>query len=175
MEKINENEKLEEYLINCDYKDEKKAEYIKNIFEQYRLCVEMADKISERRQTANSFYLSLCTALISVLGYLLIEKKAEFYSNLLWLPPVFGLFISYTWYRLILSFRGLNNGKFKVIRSIEYLLPIKPYNAEEFVVGAGKNKKLYHPFTTIEAVLPWMFFIAFFIILLSIVPWKDFL
>src|SRR5215211_423888 len=44
------------------------GEYQNHLLEQYKLYVQMADKISERRQSANSFFLTINTALIAFLG-----------------------------------------------------------------------------------------------------------
>jgi hypothetical protein len=38
--------------------------------EQYKLYLEMADRISSRRQSANSFFLTLNTALVALVSYL---------------------------------------------------------------------------------------------------------
>lgn len=159
-------------VVNHNYQGEHNIETTKIIIEQYKLYIEMADKISERRQNANSFFLSLCTAFMGALGYLLIEKNQNAYTNILWLPPLFGILVSYSWYRLIRSYKDLNSGKFMVIHQIEQKLPIKPYDAEWETIGKGRNKKLYLPFTHIEIFLPWIFLISFLIILLINIPWK---
>ncbi len=44
------------------------SKYKDDLFEQYKLYVEMADRVSERRSTANNFFLAANTLLISVFG-----------------------------------------------------------------------------------------------------------
>jgi hypothetical protein len=39
-----------------------------HLMEQYKICVEMADRVSVRRNQANSFYISLLSALIALLS-----------------------------------------------------------------------------------------------------------
>jgi hypothetical protein len=39
-----------------------------HLLEQYKLYIEMADRISSRRQSANSFFLSLNTTLVALGG-----------------------------------------------------------------------------------------------------------
>src|SRR5262245_9792406 len=39
-----------------------------HLLEQYKLYVEMADRISQRRGTANTFFLTVNTAIIGALG-----------------------------------------------------------------------------------------------------------
>ena len=71
------------------------------------------------------------------------------------------MLLSFTWYRLIVSYRQLNSGKFKVIHAIESQLPLRPYDAEWTAVGRGENPKLYRPFTAIETWVPWVFLVLY--------------
>src|SRR5690349_5977744 len=75
-----------------------------HLLEQYKLCVEMADKISERRQSANSYFLSVNTALLAFVGYVTTKETGEY----LWLLGIAGVALSYLWYRLVRSYRDLN-------------------------------------------------------------------
>lgn len=50
------------------------AEFEKHLFEQYKLYVEMADRISARRMLANSFFVGVHTALITAFTVLLKEN-----------------------------------------------------------------------------------------------------
>lgn len=52
-------------------KDNYGSNYTEHLFEQYKLYVEMADKISARRQTANTFFLTINTAAVALLGAVL--------------------------------------------------------------------------------------------------------
>lgn len=47
------------------------SEFEKHLFEQYKLYVEMADRISARRMLANSFFVGVHTALITAFTVLL--------------------------------------------------------------------------------------------------------
>jgi hypothetical protein len=42
--------------------------YAEHLLEQYKLYVQMADKISERRQSAHRFFITVNTALIAFFG-----------------------------------------------------------------------------------------------------------
>jgi len=44
--------------------DNDTAEYKKQLFEQYKLYVDLADRISQRRSTANSFFITANAALL---------------------------------------------------------------------------------------------------------------
>lgn len=134
--------------------------------EQYKLYVQFADKISDRRQTANSFFLTINTAIIGFLGATNIVAGTNEIGVWRLALITAGLAICYYWYRLIESYRNLNDAKFKVVHEIEKRLPMKPYDAEWECVGRGRVKKLYYPFTHLERSIPWVFQLLYFILLI---------
>ena len=145
-----------------------KEKYQAHLFDQYKLYVEMADRISSRRQTANSYFLSINTALLGFAGYVGTRDTTPY----LWLVAAAGIALSYLWYRLIRSYRDLNTAKFKVVHEIEKRLPLSPYDAEWEAMGRGNNPKLYKPFTHIETGVPWAFVVLHAFVLIHSFPWK---
>lgn len=142
------------------------SNYKNHLIEQYKLYVEMADRISSRRLTASSFFLSINTALISILGFIKLDREVININYLVLLMGFCGMILSYLWYRLTRSYRDLNSGKFRVIHKIEELLPIRPYEEEWNQLGEGKDRKKYLPFTHIEVYVPWVFLGIYLIIIL---------
>lgn len=143
--------------------------YKPHLFEQYKLYVEMADKISERRQSANSFFLTINTVIVSLTAYF-TSCGISCKSIILFSPiSIAGLVICFMWYRLIRSYKDLNTAKFKVIHEIEQKLPCAPYDLEWEKVGRGKNSKLYLPFTHIEICVPWVFLALHVFVLIIII------
>lgn len=142
------------------------SNYKNHLIEQYKLYVEMADRISSRRLTASSFFLSINTALISILGFIKLDREVININYLVLLMCFCGMILSYLWYRLTRSYRDLNFGKFQVIHKIEELLPIRPYEEEWNQLGQGKDRKKYLPFTHIEVYVPWVFLGIYLIIIL---------
>lgn len=138
-------------------------QYTEHVFEQYKIFVEMADRISSRRNLANTFFLTLHTFLISAAGFL--YEKGPTVNNP-WLnifPLIAVLALCYVWYRLLLSYRQLNTAKFKVIGEYEKVLPSSPYwSAEWKAMGQGKDPKLYRPLTDVEQYVPFVFAILYF-------------
>src|SRR2546426_296635 len=134
------------------------AQHADHLLEQYRLYVEMADKVSERRQSANSFFFTVNTALVAALG--VAWPRAGGFVAIGWYAIVglAGMVLCYSWYRLLRSYRDLNTAKFKVVHAIEQHLPLRLYDAEWASVGRGENPKVYLPFTHIETRVPWVFF-----------------
>ncbi len=133
-------------------------DYRAHLLEQYRLYVEMADKMSERRQSANSFFLSVNTVIVGLVSYFTLNDACRRLVALLSPINIAGLVICYTWYRLMRSYRDLNTAKFKVIHELEQELPASPYDCEWEKVGRGTNRSLYLPITRVEMSVPWVFF-----------------
>lgn len=133
--------------------------YKNHILEQYKLYVEMADRISQRRANTNTFFISINTFLIAVVTFF-----GE--NNYLIFRPValVGIVLSLAWYNLLSSYMHLNSGKFKIIHEIETLLPISPYKDEWNELGHGKDKKLYHSVSHLEISLPVMLGILYIIL-----------
>lgn len=147
--------------------------YVDHAFEQYKLYLEMADRISVRRQSTNSFFVTINTLLITIAGYVMAATTTETFFYLL--TSVAGCLICYIWYRVVLSYKNLNSAKFKVIHLIEKELPYRLYDAEWDAVGRGKDKKLYLPFTNLEMKVPWIFMSIHLLIILYIIPWAELL
>jgi hypothetical protein len=89
-------------------------------FELYQLAVEMADRVSARRGTANAFFLSINTALLAVVGS----------TDPRWSVAVAGIVFSGAWWLLLRSYRRLNAAKFSVILEMEQLLPKQVFSDE---------------------------------------------
>jgi hypothetical protein len=133
------------------------SQYDSHLFEQYKMYVESAEKISDRRQNANNYFITINTAIITLLG---LSFQIDFFEKLLWsrgLLALLGIVIAIIFWFLLRSYKQLNSGKFKVIHAIEKELPLALYDHEWEVLGKGEDKKLYFPFSHIERYIPWVF------------------
>lgn len=144
-------------------KDEYGSGYQDHLLDQYKLYVEMADKISERRANANSFFLTVITALISIVGIVsgFGTQAIGVFSFWITIVSIVGLILCYSWYRILESYRQLNSGKFKVIHEVEKKLPLALYHGEWIMLGQGSDPKLYHPLTYVEKWVPTLFAMLF--------------
>ena len=152
-------------------KEEYGPSYSTDVLEIYKMYMEMADRISSRRQTTNSFFLTINTAVVGLMGYFGLAGVGG--SNEIWYLPIAiaGIALSYLWFRIIRSYKDLNSAKFKVIYEIEEELPLRPYDAEWEAVGRGKKPKLYLPFTHVELFVPWVFVFLHVLAALRAIPW----
>lgn len=97
--------------------------------ELYKLAVEMADRISARRSAANTFYLTVQTALVTVVG--LISPTLEGVKWWMSLSiSLAGVALSAAWWLQLRSYRDLNRAKFNVILTIEKQLPLQLFSDE---------------------------------------------
>lgn len=153
--------------------DDYGTSYKDHCLDIYKLYVNMADNISARRQSANSYFLTVNTSLIALMSFVQIADTPQIKISH-GILSLAGIILCYLWYRIIKSYKNLNSGKFQVIQAIENILPLNPYKSEWEIVGEGKDKKLYLPFTQIEMVIPWVFIAIYaFIIIIELIV-RDF-
>lgn len=94
--------------------------------ELYKLVVEMADRVSARRGTANGFFLTLHTGLAAVVAAVPLPP-AGFRPLVL---HVTGLLLAIAWIVLLRRYRVLNAAKYEVIHRMEDDLVVAPYRQE---------------------------------------------
>jgi hypothetical protein len=127
------------------------------ILEQYKVYVEMADRVSARRSLANAFFLTLNTAVFAAVGALL-GRHPEHHAGLLAFPSVALIVQCAAWYYTLRSYQQLNRAKYRVIGAMEERLPASPYwRAEWSELGEGRDKSTYWPLTHVELWIPALF------------------
>lgn len=129
------------------------------LVEQYKIYVEMADRVSSRRSVTNTFFLTLNSAAFTVVG-LFLSRVEPVSASRGWLTlPLLALCIQcLAWFWLLRSYRQLNSAKFQVIGALEERLPASPYwRAEWFALGEGRDKRKYWPLTHLEQWVPLLF------------------
>jgi hypothetical protein len=132
-----------------------------HLLEQYKLYVDSAQKISERRLHSGNFFLAINSSLVAVFGIVLSRFGHHRWNAAI---PLTGMLVSFLWFRLVKSYKDLNSTKFIVIHELEAYLPTAPYKYEWQVCGHGDAKK-YRPVTHSEQWVP-IIFVAFYLVLL---------
>lgn len=108
------------------------------ILEQYKLCLELADRISQRRDSANTFFLTFHTAVIAALAGFSPEIEPTIARTFF----IVSVGVCAAWWLLLRSYRTLNRAKFQVIGLLEERLPARPiYQAEWVALGEGKDPR----------------------------------
>jgi len=141
-------------------------DHCKILLEQYKVYVPTADKISDRRGDANKFYITLLTGLLTLFSILIsIQKQIPVFMFALISIAVLGVTLCWLWYKTINSYAQLNSGKYIIINKIEDELAFKCFDEEWTILGKGKDKKIYDKLTDVEKRVPWIFGIAYSVLL----------
>ena len=141
--------------------------YQLHLLEQYKMYVEMADRVSARRQQVGSFYISILSGL---LGLLAINNKELFSGsqNIVLLSiSILGITLCILWNANINSYKQLNSLKFKVIHEMEANLPFACYEREWEILKESKSNVRYFRLTAIEKYVPFVLCIPYTIILIQ--------
>ncbi|MCP3654722.1 MAG: hypothetical protein GY766_07500 [Herbaspirillum sp.] len=79
-------------------------EFRGHLFEQYKLYVEMADRVSSRKMLANSFFVGVHAILVTAFTVLLKEQVLQ--SSLLGILPFLAvLLLCFVWWRVVYPYR----------------------------------------------------------------------
>ena len=109
--------------------------YSDHLLEQYKPYVEMTDRVSQRRERSNQFFITLLSgpAILAVLARFWLDggnDSGTFLPVVLLASGLLGMALSTTWFVSIRSYRHLNSARFKVIVEMEKRLPFGSYSDE---------------------------------------------
>jgi hypothetical protein len=148
-------------------------DYREHLLKQYRLAVERADAVSERRATVNEFYLVLMSVLLSIAG---IGIGGTFVGTPI-IPPrlapwisLVGVIVAGSWLAAIYASNQLNRAKFHVINRLEERLPAAVFNVEWNFRTTGSDEagghqtRLYTSSTYVESIVPASMLVLFILL-----------
>lgn len=148
------------------------------VMEAYKLAVEMADRVSARRTTANVFFLTVNTTLVAVVGL-----KDQISGSAL-LPVsvcIAGVAVATCWWLLLTNYRRLNEAKFAVINNIEErYLPVRPFLDEWDYLSreddpkkrTSKVREGLRQLGYVERVIPLVFGALYLMLIVGrLLPW----
>lgn len=104
------------------------------ILAQWQTCVEMANFVSQRRDTMNNIFVTLNLAIIATVSITWDIKSLFILAA--------GIVVCIIWLLFIRNYKLLNTEKFNVINEIENKLPVKPFNDEWKNLRAIKNTRM---------------------------------
>ena len=127
------------------------------LLDQYKLYVELADRVSHRRSMANTYFLSVNSLLaIIASGFWATSSNFPTFFLVFALVVLEGLCLA--WFYIVRSYRQLNTAKWAVIGALEERLPASPWWRGEWVaLGKGEDYSLYWPLTHLEQWIPILF------------------
>jgi len=129
------------------------------VFEQYRLCVELADQVGVRRTLANAAFLVLNTLVLVGVAVVWPDHIAAGPGAGWLLFPVVGLVAEcLVWFFTVRSYRQVGGGRWAVVGALEAALPASPFwRAEWTALGKGRDPTRYWPLSQVEQVVPLLF------------------
>lgn len=129
--------------------------YQSHLFDQYKLFVDSALRVTEWRKSANSYFLTLNTAIISLFGL-----ATTFHDTMLWQWYIAcaGVLLAIVWFVMIKIYKQLNTAKFEVIHELESRLPAAIFDREWQIL---KKKCCHGALTTIETIVPIVFAVIY--------------
>lgn len=139
------------------------------VVELYKTAVEMADRVSARRSTANAFFLTAQTALVTVIGATTPSLlRAPWWTALA--VAIAGVVLSASWWLQLRSYRDLNRAKFEVINTMERQLPVRIFSDEWDILKRDSAKSWrtrYAELGTVERVIPGVFALLYIMLFLG--------
>jgi len=156
----NEREQPEQLVSNP--RDRYGDSYQAHLLEQYKLYVESAQKVTDRRITTGNYLLTVNSFLLTVFG---VASSQHLGGIWLAIVPLAGLLVSFTWYSLVVFYRNLGARKYKIIHQLENFLPVAPFRCEwqsAHHPGAESHTGVTH----LERVIP-LSFAAIYVALLG--------
>ena len=151
-----------------DMETEDKLSHKNELIDQYKLFQKSSEDLVSRRQTVNSFYVSVNSAMVALMGIVmgLIEMPAKFY--VLIFMCITGIILDISWIHILDAYGTLNGAKMKVIKLMEEQLPVALYDVEWRVMSDKLNNKKYVSFTSSEKRIPKLFAIVYVLIVIAI-------
>ena len=145
---------------------EEKLSHKNELIDQYKMFQKSSEDLVSRRQSVNSFYISVNSALVALIGIVmgLIEMPAKVYVLLF--MCITGIVLDFSWIHILDAYGTLNAAKMKVINLIEEQLPVALYDVEWRVMSDKLNNKKYVSFTNSEKRVPRIFAVVYLTIIL---------
>lgn len=138
------------------------------ILEQYKLYVEMTDRVGARRTAVNTFFLTANTAVFA--GVNVAWTQGVHLPRWTVLLPLMMLIVQCAaWFWILRSHRQLASAKFRIIGAMEERLPASPYwRAEWKGLGSGRDPSRYWPMAYLEQWVPTAFAVAYALLLVMV-------
>lgn len=139
-----------------EFRSKIKSDDPRALWDLYKMYVSSADDISKQRQNANTFFLSVNSALIAVFG--LVKSDAANYT--IYGIVIVGILLAITWLGKLNSYSRMNGAKFSIINILEEKLAAMPYNYEWKFLQLERHRT----FSSVEKKVPMLFVLAYVIV-----------
>lgn len=138
--------------------------YKAHFLEQYKLFFNSIEKMIDRRHAASNFFLTINTALATLIGlsFKIDLGKFNFARALI---PFIGIIVALIFWSLIKYYSRLIATKYAIIKEIEERLPVGIFEKEWLVFYKQSGKRKHTPSASrLEMSIPWIFGIIHLVI-----------
>ena len=154
----------EVFNIGTDALDAKSRD---EMLEQYKVYLETSEKLIERRQNVNNFYITVNAAMVTIGSLALsFSDSPKTKAYIMIAISVFCIVLDFSWIRILEAYGILNGSKMKIVKLIEEKLPLSLYDKEWDVMSDKLNNKRYVSFTDSEKRIPKIFLGIYTLILI---------
>jgi len=140
---------------------------------EYQTLIAQINKLTERRQSVSSIYLSVNAAIMTAIAFWVKNSPMMGWKQQasLLLLLVAGIVASDLWRRLIMQYSTLLDWWYKQIRNVEETLQEsnKIFSREYQELYSGEHRKIPIGLTRYEIRLTWLFTILYVIFAFSII------
>lgn len=150
------------------------AAYQTAILEQYRIYVDIADRVAARRVLTNVLLVTLNTALLTAVGAFVREVNKYQVHWLLVAPLVAALVQCVAWGLLLRRYQTLAAVKWRVVEAFEERLPARAFVHAEWRSGLKlESGQWRRSLTAAEFCLPALFGVGYLLAILVVVAVRE--
>lgn len=148
-------------ILNKNYETDHKD----LLLNQYKMYVEMHDRISARRNQVNSFFISLLSGLLAIFSIASNQGQTLNFPLIELVVGFLGSILCILWNFNIRAYRRLVERKIQVILEMEEFLPFYCYNKESHLREQDLTEKTYLRPTSIEQFVSVIFGIVYIVLM----------
>ncbi len=155
---LTELEVLEAPILHSLFNDNLYSENLelrnKYLLSQYTLFLESTERLTDRRQNLTSTYLTIVTALLPVVLYMLSSDNRTLHLLTVVISSI-AILMCFSWMKMIESYGKVSSTKYAILQQIEKRLPLSILDAEWLHLSQKVNN--YVSFTHRERMFPHIF------------------
>lgn len=122
---------------------------------QYKLYLDDLQKVGDRHEHTRKYYLSLITALFTVLSLGQSGIAFSMKGGAVWLVAVFGASLCLLWAAHMISYHALYHAKFALLKQLEEKLSFQLFKREGEQLAQSRPK--YFSMTMIDTLVAVVF------------------
>ena len=134
----------------------------KELLELYKFHTELADKLSERRESVNRRYAGLLAGVSVLAASIFRFGVGDITPWAIVIIGILGYSLSLSWIFVIRSYRQLNTAKFKILCEMEENLPCRFFQKEKEILNKTPG---YRGLIFAETVPPFIFILLFTVVM----------